>query len=130
MRENRENMHDQSKRGMEPGTKRLIIPAAGILKCIADDQEVIYPVYLSLIEKHGGSSYKLDSRDEVLAFSRAHTVQDAVLVRIASANRTVYVDIAKNGWHVVDARVLPEYDDLQMISPDDTRHLYLQAVNQ
>ena len=112
-----------------PTTKRLIVSAEEILKDIVSDKETTYPVYLAVVDKLGGSSYQLNSRDELVSMMRATAVRDANLVRLSSVDGSIYADVAKDGWYTVGLEEFPEYADKQMVMPDDARRLYISAVS-
>lgn len=112
-----------------PTTKRLVVSAEEILKDIASDKETTYPVYLAIVDRLGGSSYQLNSREELVSMMRATAVRDTNLVRISSVDGSIYADVAKDGWYTVGLAEFPEYADKQMVMPDDARRLYISAVS-
>lgn len=113
------------KKKKEPTTKRLIIPASEIIRLIANDNTVAYPISLAVLDRNGGTSHQIDSLDELLAMARTDMLQETNLVRMAVARGTLYLDVMKEGWCVVSKDQFPEYNDKQMMMPEDIYILYI-----
>lgn len=113
---------DQKKK--EHTTKNVIVPARYFLACAAEEENIRFPVLLSLRYPDGGASRKIDSRTELTQIRKVEGIAKRNLVYFRAFGKILYLEFAKKGTYTIDKKWLPEIPHGAELSERDVKRLW------
>lgn len=105
-------------------TKQVIVPAKYLLQTVAGDKTVSYPVSVIILSRNGGTSYLMNSADELLSICHSKNVFECGVVHAGWNKKHIHIEMKEDGRMVIHKELLPGRHHLDTLEEKDVIELY------
>lgn len=105
-------------------TKQIIIPSLDFLDCVVANKDTNYPITVCILNKGGGCSWKISSKEQLLDLYKCMDIKKGNIVRASNARGETYIEISYNGRYTLQKEEFPKLEHMKTLTLNDVQDIY------
>lgn len=115
---------NDTKKKKEFKTKQIVIPSLDFLDCVAVDKDTKYPITVCILNKGGGCSWTISSKDQLLNIYKCTDIKKGNVVRASNARNEVHIEISYNGRYTLQKEEFTKLEHMKTLTLNDIQDIY------